>query len=743
MKKEKNLNNPFCTSNNKEKNRTIIKEKTHIKNPTTKLEMNLSHPFKIKMKSSKDKLNLLESNSFKSKITISPKQFLLSKEKIIFSDHKNQKNITKSKKTENYLKHSINLAKNISSDSINHSLDKKNFSDKNVSNIDNNGHENPNETSMDNNDFYKVPHNKIKFTIVSPNKKNNNNNIKNYNTPNNFNQVYPNEPFNNDLFSNLFIDSSSDNKNILISELDIELSNIEQSNINKNNNNTENQNMNFIDDEEDTNQKSNEHINVYKKIELRFKSELEKNLKKYFQKNGANFQIGDNNINDNINQIKNETDIPNKNKSNNNIKKEGKENKKDIKKIINSDGKMPHNINFTIDLRENCNKFNNIDPSKLRLMKNNKENDENNKKYKKIIAFSDNKFKTNIINNINCNVMNKKSSKKKVKKEVSNKKKSTKKNMNSSSKTKTLEGEKKIKSIYSKVMTDEKNKTIKYKNSKEKGQEKFENKKESNTKKNNSTGVRKTYKNSPYYLHSINSIKNKKNNNNLGNENYNFKYNYNQLYHHKLKNKKNNIFRGEISITSNNNTQRKNLDEFNKNNITYLNTNSKSVKYKNKLNRFFSFGLYDDKDKDKDPFNNKTQRSQSKIINNIDIKHNLNKKIFKSYNYKKRGKPLNNYKGLNTEINNFNKIINFNIKPGQNKNDILSRKKTDRIDNKGVNDELIKKRSLKNKVKSDLDDDDENSVFIYNKDKGIFYGYSPYKNTLQNNSFKKYLNNNI
>ena len=726
MKKEKNKNNPFCTSNNKEKYRSTIKEKTHIKNPTTKLEMNLSHPMKI-INYSKDKLNLLESNSFKNKITISPKQFLLSKEKIIFSEHKNQKNVNKNQKTENYLKHSINLAKNTSLDNINHSYNKNNVSDKNESNIDSNDDDNENETSMENNDFYKVPQNKIKFTIVSPNKKNNNNNIKNYNTPNNFNQVYHNDPFNNDLFSNLFIDSSTDNKNILISELDIEISNIEQSNINKNNNNTENQNMNFIDDEEDTNQKSNENINVYKKIELRFKSELEKNLKKYFQKNGANFQIGDSNINNNINHIKKETEIPNKNKSNNNIKKEGKQ-KKDIKKVIYSDGKMLHNINFTIDLRENCNKFNNLNNSKLRLIKSNKEND-NNKKYKKIIAFNDNKFKTNIINNINNKIMNRKSSKKKVKKEVSNKKKSTKQNMNSSSKTKTLEGEKKIKSIYSKVMTDEKSKN---KNSKEKSRKKYFNKNDNNnTKKNNSTGIRQTYKNSPYYLHSINSIKTKKNNNNLGNGNYNFKYNYNKLYHHKFKNKKNNIFIGETSITSNNNTQRKNIDEINKNNITYLNTNSKSVKNKNKLNRFFSFSLYEDKEKE--PFNNKTQRSQTKIINNIEINHNLNKKTFKSYYYKKRGKPLKNYKGLNTEINNFNKIKNFNIKSGHNKNDILNNKKTERNDNKNDNADLIKKKNLNNKVKSDLVNNDENSVFIYNKDKGICFGYNPHENILQNN----------
>jgi hypothetical protein len=76
--------------------------------------------------------------------------------------------------------------------------------------------------------------------------------------------------------------------------------------------------------------------------------------------------------------------------------------------------------------------------------------------------------------------MNRKSSKKKIKKEVSNKKKSTKQNMNSSSKTKTLKGEKKIKSIYSKVMTGEKSKN---KNSKDKGQERYFNKNDNNNSK--------------------------------------------------------------------------------------------------------------------------------------------------------------------------------------------------------------------------------------------------------------------
>ena len=72
------------------------------------------------------------------------------------------------------------------------------------------------------------------------------------------NQIYTSAQYNNDLFSNLFIDSSSDNKNILVSELDIELSNMDQSTCNKKNDKIDNQNMNIIEDEEDTNQKSNE-----------------------------------------------------------------------------------------------------------------------------------------------------------------------------------------------------------------------------------------------------------------------------------------------------------------------------------------------------------------------------------------------------------------------------------------------------------------------------------------------------
>ena len=47
------------------------------------------------------------------------------------------------------------------------------------------------------------------------------------------------------------------------------------------------------EDEEDTNQKSNEHMDVYKKIELRFKSKLEKSLNKLRCFASSNGCVGD------------------------------------------------------------------------------------------------------------------------------------------------------------------------------------------------------------------------------------------------------------------------------------------------------------------------------------------------------------------------------------------------------------------------------------------------------------------
>ena len=680
------------------------------KNHTQKLEMNLSYPIKINTKICKKALNHIESSSPKNKISNSPRQLNIKKDKIFVNNFiisEKSKNINKS------LKNSVNLMenkKNSSSDTINNLNKNEKRKEMHNENID------IDENSLENNDFYNVKNNNnIQSSII------NNKNSKNYKTPNNLNQIYTNEQYNNELFSNLFIDTSSDNKNILVSELDIELSNIEQSNCNKKD---DKQNINIIEDEEETNQKTNEHISEYKKIELRFKSKLEKSLNKYFKKNGTNFYIGDSNNSNQFNkQIKNQ----NKSKSNKNVQNNIKENKKNIKKLINSDGKMLHNINFTIDLRENNNikKMNNINCSKLKLIKNKLKENENVKKFKKIISLKTTKLKIKKNNNL----MNKKNSSKKVNKENSTQNKITKQKKNSP-KTKTIVGERKVKAIYSKIINDaklineNKNKIIKEKDI---YLNKYTNKKDKNA-KNYSTGARPSFQNSPYFLHSINSIKEKKINCNT----HNFNLNFNQLYPQKIKN---NIFKKKINITSSyNNTKRKNFDEIhNKNNITYI--NSKSVKDKNKLNKLFHFCGNDDKEQK----NSGTHRSKRKVKDFQHKRNELNNKAFKNNNYNIRGNPLKHYKGLKTEINNFKTIKYFNLNRGINKIFVLDNKK---INN---NDELIKNRNMKYKVKSDIYDDNnsENSVFFY--DKTLFLCCSPNKNIklLQHNSFKKKLASNL
>ena len=192
---------------------------------------------------------------------------------------------------------------------------------------------------------------------------------------------------------------------------------------------------------------------------------------------------------------------------------------------------------------------------------------------------------------------------------------------------------------------------------------------------------------------------------------------------------KNNILKGEISINSKKNI--KNLDEIHsKNNISYL--NSKSVKNKNKLNKFFSFGL-----KGENYDTNGSHRIKNKIFNKMDLQHkknDINKKAFKDSNHKMKANPLNNYKGLNTETKNFNKIKYLNDINKINKKFVLNTRKINNIDN---NVELIKKRNMKDKIKSDIyDDNSENNVFCYNK--ALFLCCSPYKNykIFPNNSFK-------
>ena len=722
MKNEKNKNEKD-KEKIKFKYNLAIKGKFHEKNPSEKLEMNLCYPIKINAKYFNKKLNNIKSTTPKKEISIFQKQSNTSKDKIFFN------NFTISEKVKKYDNKSIKNCLNKMDNRNNSSSD-----DINNINKDEQIEKNYKDNSLEDNiDFYKKKkgqlQNKIKQSTI-PNKNSNN-----YITPNNLNQIYTNEQYNNDLFSNLFIDNSSDNKNILVSELDIELSNMDQNNCNKKNDKIEERNLNVIEDEEDTNQKSNEHINVYKKIELRFKSKLEKSLNKYFKKNGTNFYIG--NRSNNNNQIPKEVENQNKSKSNKNVQN-NIENKNNIKKLINSDGKMSHNINFTINLRESYKNKKEINRnSKLKLVKSKLKESETIKKFQKIISYkttkfkiSDNKNKKHIITN--NNLINKKNYDKKdmsgINKDNSTKN-SYKKKKNSPSNTFI---DKKIKAIYSKIINDaniikeNKNQII----------EKDINK---NNAKNNSTCVRQSYKFNPYYMHSINSIKSKKNNNNIIKyDAYNFRYN--QLHHHKIKN---NIFKGEISIKSSyNNTKRKNLDDINininnlnKNNISYV--NSKSVKNKNKLNKFFPFINMEGNSTTQIP-NYKNKIITNKSIDFQNKKNDLHKKEYKSYNYKIRTKP---HKGLNTEINNF-KTIKYFVNKGINKKIELSNRKINKINN---NNDLIIKKNMKNKVKSEVwvYDNNEKSGFFYNKI--LFLCYSPYKNSnlMQHNSFKKKLESNI
>ena len=708
MKKEKNRY--F-----KDKYKFVIKEQNHEKNKTEKLEMNLSYQTKIKIKNKKKLLNNIESTSPKNKKSISPNQSNLSKDKIFLN------NFLKAEKQNNN-NNSQKKSIKINSSSGNKNILNKDEKPKEIEIEMETEKPNINNNSLKNNDFYNIKKNKLKSKIIQSSKSNNNNS-KNYNTSNNLNLIYTNneqynnEQYNNDLFSNLFIDTSSDNKNILVSELDIELSNMDQSNCNKKNDKSDKKNINIIEDEEDTNQKSNEHMNVYKKIELRFKSKLEKSLNNYFQKNGTNFYIGDS-ISKQLNK-----EVENYNsKSNKKFENINEDNKTDIKKLINSDRKMTHNINFTKDLKKHKNNksIQIIDCNKLKFLKNKLKENEHKKKFKKIISFKTMKFKIN-----NNTLKNKKYSKKKTNKDSSTKNRIIKQKNNYQSKTKTIIGEKKIKAIYSKIISDANLiKENKNKTSKEKDIYTYRNINKNEINNDNNIGIRQSYRNNPYYLHSINSIKNTKSNNINKNK---CKYNYNHLIH-KYKNDK---IKGEISILSNAlsndlNEKRKNVEEINLNSIKYNNNisylNNKSVKNNNKLNRFFSYFGNDEKEH----INNFSQKG--KIINNnfYQKKNETNKNNINSLNYKIREKQLKYNKGLNTEINNFKTIKYFDINKVINKKNLFCNKK--------VNNE-----NMKNKVKSDIFDDKKSgkSVFYYNK--AFFLCLSPNKKSqiLPHNSFKK------
>ena len=138
--------------------------------------------------------------------------------------------------------------------------------------------------------FYEVQKKDI-INYLTPIKVNNIKYIENKSNNKSENNINNNKNFHDEL-SNLFLNISDDNKNIMVSELDIELSN------SKSNNYTDyKSNQNNLC--ESNNDKYTNNINIIKKRELEFKKEIEQNLKKFLKYNQEN-----NNEKNNFNNIK-------------------------------------------------------------------------------------------------------------------------------------------------------------------------------------------------------------------------------------------------------------------------------------------------------------------------------------------------------------------------------------------------------------------------------------------------------
>ena len=197
--------------------------------------------------------------------------------------------------------------------------------------------------------FYDVQKNNI-INYMTPIKVNNINNSKRKKktkTENISNEKENNDEDNNDL-SDLFSNSSTDNKKVMVSELDIELSN-SQSNYHLN-----------------TDTKWN-NINMVKRREIDFKKEIEQNLKKFLKKNQEMMNTNNTNKNknksDNIIEAKNHNNNINVNSSMNNnvIKKEIKMKLKDkIKLKMKRFKKQSNKINYCLtDINKKIYKKNN------------------------------------------------------------------------------------------------------------------------------------------------------------------------------------------------------------------------------------------------------------------------------------------------------------------------------------------------------------------------------------------------
>ena len=217
------------------------------------------------------KLNTSSSNSKEEKYNINGKEnIFLNKEKYKFENQKKEKNEFLQKITGRSDNRNTDQDKNEESDSLVFD-DKINFYDVPKKNVIN----------------YMTPK---KINNTKKEKKNNKKKIKNTKSENNI--INFDE---NDELSDLFSNSSTDNKNVMVSELDIELSNSNYLTEHKNTKN--NYNMN-------TEGKSN-NINLFKKREIEFKKEIEQNLKKFLKKNQEKNSIKNNKVNNNNVNISN------------------------------------------------------------------------------------------------------------------------------------------------------------------------------------------------------------------------------------------------------------------------------------------------------------------------------------------------------------------------------------------------------------------------------------------------------
>ena len=260
------------------------------------------------------------------------------------------------------------------------------------------------DTSIENGNFYDIKQ-RPEIKYITPAKKK----LTNKNNENNSEQVIGDSCNFNDYFSNLFVDNNSnDKKNVIISELEIEISVNSNNNINeegkddfkikkeilnKENNNIINRNNNHLQNTKNSGIKNLNNENKNKenaqKSELKFKHELEEKLKSFLKLNKTN------NSTNNKNSTNNNTNSHIKMSNNKHIKT----NKSDL---IRTEAKIRKlkPINSVINNDKNL-RNSNINVNNLNISKNKNINTEIKDKNKFELSFTKNI-------NINLNFSNKK-----------------------------------------------------------------------------------------------------------------------------------------------------------------------------------------------------------------------------------------------------------------------------------------------------------------------------------------------